>query len=57
MEKDDTTKHIIPTDRSHAAYAGVLTSRIRRDFMHPPMYGISRFIPATKTAEVLIEYD
>lgn len=45
------------TDRSHTAYAGVLVSRIRRDFMHPPMYGISRSILATKTAEVLIEYD
>ena len=56
MEKDGTTKHTIPTDRSHAAYARVL-AHIRRDFMHPPMYGISRFIPATKTAEVLIEYD
>lgn len=56
MEKDSTTKHTIPTDRSHAAYAGVLASQ-GRNFTRPPMYGISRFIPAAKIAEVLIEYD
>lgn len=57
MNKNEAIKPDIPTDRLRAKYAGALVSRIRNDFIHPPMYGISRFIPATKTAEVLIEYE